>query len=94
MCFPKLTIDVFDFGFFFTRDVMKKGGNAVDAAIALMLCDGVTCPGYMGVGGGFIMSIYNGTTKKVMAVNARETAPAAATTGMFLNDPNKSMHGT
>lgn len=73
--------------------MIKKGGNAVDAAIALMLCDGVTCPQYMGVGGGFIMSIYNGTTKKVMAVNARETAPAAATTDMFVNRPADSVHG-
>lgn len=74
-------------------DVISKGGNAVDGAIALMLCDGVTCPQYMGVGGGFLMSIYNGTTKKVMAINARETAPAAATTGMFVNDPEKSAYG-
>ncbi|XP_027844972.1 scoloptoxin SSD14-like isoform X3 [Aphis gossypii] len=74
-------------------DVMSKGGNAVDAAIATMLCDGVLCPEYMGIGGGFMMSIYNATTKKVMTIDARETAPAAATTSMFVEDPLKSIYG-
>jgi len=72
---------------------MRNGGNAVDAAIATMLCDGVLCPEYMGIGGGFLMSIYNATTKKVMTINARETAPAAATPEMFVKDPKKSMFG-
>jgi len=73
--------------------VMASGGNVVDAAIATMLCDGVVCPEYMGIGGGFLMSIYNAKTKKVMTINARETAPAAATTEMFVNDPKKSIFG-
>jgi len=73
--------------------VISKGGNAVDAAIATMLCDGVLCPEYMGIGGGFTMSIYNATTKKVMTIDARETAPAAATTSMFVEDPLKSIYG-
>ncbi|KAL4132607.1 hypothetical protein QTP88_009731 [Uroleucon formosanum] len=74
-------------------DVMRNGGNAVDAAIATMLCDGVFCPEYMGIGGGFLMSIYNATTKKVMTINARESAPAAATSEMFVKDPKKSILG-
>lgn len=74
--------------------MISKGGNAVDAAIATILCDGVLCPQYMGVGGGFLMSIYNGTTKKVMTINARESAPAAANASMYLNDPKKSVFGT
>jgi len=72
---------------------MRNGGNAVDAAIATMLCDGVCCPEYMGIGGGFLMSIYNATTKKVMTINARESAPAAATSEMFVKDPKKSVLG-
>lgn len=72
---------------------MSKGGNAIDAAIATILCDGVVCPHQMGVGGGFIMSFYNATTKKVMSINARETAPAAATTNMFVKDPMSSING-
>ncbi|XP_026810361.1 glutathione hydrolase 1 proenzyme-like isoform X2 [Rhopalosiphum maidis] len=74
-------------------DVISKGGNAIDAAIATILCDGVLCPHQMGVGGGFIMSFYNATTKKIMSINARETAPAAATTNMFVKDPNSSING-
>ncbi|KAL5244956.1 hypothetical protein ACI65C_012366 [Semiaphis heraclei] len=74
-------------------DVMSRGGNAIDATIATLLCDGAVCPQQMGIGGGFIMSIYNATTKKVTTINARETAPAAANTYMFVNEPRKSMYG-
>jgi len=59
-----------------------------------MLCDGVLCPEYMGLGGGFLMSIYNATTKQVMSVNAREAAPAAATASMFVKTPIESVYGT
>lgn len=73
--------------------MISKGGNAIDASIATILCDGVLCPHQMGVGGGFIMSFYNATTKKIMSINARETAPAAATTNMFVKDPDSSING-
>lgn len=72
---------------------MLKGGNAVDAAIATMLCDGALCPEYMGLGGGFLMSIYNATTKKVMSIDARETAPATADAYMFKKDRISSVIG-
>lgn len=72
---------------------MSRGGNAVDAAIATMLCDGVVCPQYMGVGGGFIMSLYNATTKKVTSIKSREMAPAAANTTMYVKDPKSSEKG-
>lgn len=73
---------------------MAKGGNAVDAAIATMICDGALCPQFMGLGGGFLMTIYNATTKKVMSINAREMAPKAATESMFVKEPNLSVYGT
>lgn len=73
--------------------MISNGGNAIDASIATILCDGVLCPHQMGVGGGFIMSFYNATSKKIMSINARETAPAAATTNMFVKDPNSSING-
>ncbi|XP_050439961.1 scoloptoxin SSD14-like [Adelges cooleyi] len=75
------------------RNVLKNGGNAVDAIIATLICDGVHCPEYMGLGGGFLMTIYNATTKKATAVNARESAPAAANETMFINDSIKSQKG-
>ncbi|XP_022163024.1 gamma-glutamyltranspeptidase 1-like [Myzus persicae] len=74
-------------------DVISKGGNAVDAAIATMICDGALCPQYRGLGGGFLMSIYNATTKKVMSIDARETAPSGATESMFVKEPKKSVYG-
>ncbi|KAE9545643.1 hypothetical protein AGLY_001186 [Aphis glycines] len=74
-------------------DVMAKGGNAVDAAIATMICDGASCPQFMGLGGGFVMTIYNATTKKVMSINAREMAPKAATESMFVKEPTLSVYG-
>lgn len=66
----------------------------MDAAIATMLCDGVLCPEYMGLGGGFLMSVYNATTKTVTSIDARETAPAAANASMFKDNPKNSVYGT
>ncbi|VVC34642.1 Hypothetical protein CINCED_3A025773 [Cinara cedri] len=74
-------------------DILAKGGNAVDAAIAVMVCDGAVCPEYMGIGGGFLLSVYNATTKKVVSIDARETAPAAADETMYLDDPKAGVHG-
>lgn len=79
---------------FCKRDVISKGGNAVDAAIATMICDGALCPQFKGLGGGFLMSIYNATTKKVMAIDARETAPSAANDTMFVKEPKSAVYGT
>lgn len=59
-----------------------------------MICDGALCPQNMGFGGGFLMSIYNSKTKKVVSINARETAPAASSAFMFENQPKKSLYGT
>ncbi|XP_014287241.3 scoloptoxin SSD14 [Halyomorpha halys] len=63
--------------------IMKKYGNAVDSIIATMLCDGLTCPYALGVGGGFIATIYRKSESKVVTLIARETAPAASTADMF-----------
>jgi gamma-glutamyltranspeptidase / glutathione hydrolase / leukotriene-C4 hydrolase len=71
------------------RDVLMEGGNAVDGAIATLFCDGVACPQSMGLGGGFVMTIYNKTTGEVHTINAREHAPGAAFEDMF--DGNSTM---
>ncbi|KAG8234618.1 hypothetical protein J437_LFUL015031 [Ladona fulva] len=65
------------------RNILENGGSAVDAALAVVICEGVTCPQSMGIGGGFLMTIYNRETKTAEALNARETAPAAANKDMF-----------
>ncbi len=41
------------------RDVMMIGGNAIDSAIAALLCVGVVNPQSSGIGGGFLMTIFN-----------------------------------
>uniref|UniRef100_A0A7E4VBZ7 Gamma-glutamyltranspeptidase 1 n=1 Tax=Panagrellus redivivus TaxID=6233 RepID=A0A7E4VBZ7_PANRE len=75
------------------RDIMIKGGNAIDASIASLFCLGVTNPQSSGIGGGFIMTMYNRTTASCLVIDARETAPNAATRDMFHNDSAASKYG-
>ena len=67
---------------FSPRDILQKKGTAVDAAIAVLFCNGVVTSESMGIGGGFIMTVHlaNGTA---LSLVARETAPAAASRDMF-----------
>ena len=69
------------------------GGNAVDAAIASMICIGVLDVLHSGLGGGHFMTIYNATSKKCVVINAREVAPAAANGTMFVGRPELSSRG-
>jgi len=57
------------------------------------LCDSVVCPDLTGVGGGFLMTIYNRTTNTSLFINARETAPGASNYTMYNSDPTKSLTG-
>ncbi|KAG8297670.1 hypothetical protein J6590_030179 [Homalodisca vitripennis] len=77
----------------FGRQMLEEGGSAVDAAIAVLLCDGVCVMEAMGVGGGFIMTFYNRTKKQAYSIVARETAPANATVDMYVADPSLSTFG-
>lgn len=75
------------------RDILTKNGSAVDAAIATMFCNGIVNMQSMGLGGGFLMTIYTRENKEAITLNARETAPMNATADMFDKDPEKSKRG-
>lgn len=64
--------------------MLKDGGSAIDAAIATVLCEGVILPHSLGIGGGFVATIYIKKIGKVETIIARETAPAAAHQDMFV----------
>jgi gamma-glutamyltranspeptidase/glutathione hydrolase/leukotriene-C4 hydrolase len=57
---------------------LQKGGNSVDTAIATMLCESVICLDLTGLGGGFLMTIYNRNTNFSISINARKVAQAAS----------------
>ncbi len=59
-------------------EVLKKGGSAVDAAVAVQMVLGLVEPQSSGIGGGAFMLHYDAAQKKVQAYDGRETAPAAA----------------
>ena len=67
-------------------DVLKHGGNAIDAAVATESTLGVTIPFVAGPGGGGFMVIYLAKTHQVVTINGRETCPGACTQAMF-TDP-------
>lgn len=56
-----------------------------DAAIAALLCEGVVCPQSMGLGGGFVMTIFSKESNLVETLISRYIAPLAATEDMFVN---------
>ena len=66
-------------------DVLRRGGNAVDAAVATASALGVTVPFVAGPGGGGFMVIYNARTHTVTTIDGRETCPSACTTSLFID---------
>ncbi|SHL78254.1 gamma-glutamyltransferase [Streptomyces yunnanensis] len=66
--------------------VLRKGGNAVDAAVATAAALGVTEPYSAGVGGGGYFVYYDARTKTIRTLDGRETAPRTATKDLFLEN--------
>jgi len=65
--------------------VLRRGGNAVDAAVATAAALGVTEPYSAGVGGGGYFVYYNAKKHKVFTLDGRETAPATMPSDAFMN---------
>ena len=59
-------------------DVLKRGGSAVDAAIAVQMVLGLVEPESSGIGGGAFMLHWSAAEKRLRTYDGRETAPAAA----------------
>ncbi len=72
-------------------DILRQGGNAVDAAIAVQMVLTLVEPQSSGIGGGGFLLYFNGKAQSLTAYDGRETAPAAATGGMFLHPDGTPM---
>jgi len=66
--------------------VLRAGGGAADAAVAVQAALGLVEPQSSGLGGGAFLLYYDAKTGRVAAFDGRETAPAGATPDMFLDE--------
>ncbi len=73
------------------RDVLRMGGSAVDAAIAIQMVLNVVEPQSSGIGGGGFLVHYDASTKQITTYDGRETAPARATPDLFLDADGKPL---
>src|SRR5262245_16184369 len=76
-------------------EILKKGGNVVDAAVATGFVLSVIRPASSGIGGGGFMLIWDAEKKRGIALDYRERAPALATRDMYADpaDPKKVRPG-
>ena len=67
------------------REVIAKGGNAIDAMVAIQTVLGLVEPQSSGLGGGSFLVYFDAATKKITTFDGRETAPMEATPKLFLD---------
>jgi len=72
-------------------EILGKGGNAIDAAVAVQAMLGLVEPQSSGIAGGAFLLHYDAHTRKVSAVDGRERAPAGAQPDMFLDEHGKPL---
>lgn len=72
-------------------DILKAGGNALDAALATQLVLNLVEPQSSGIGGGAFILYWDNAAQKLFAYDGRETAPATATEDRFLSANGKAM---
>jgi gamma-glutamyltranspeptidase/glutathione hydrolase len=69
-------------------EVLREGGNAIDAAVAAAAMLGVTEPYSAGLGGGGFLVYFQAATGRVLTLDGRETAPAAMRSTAFIDPAN------
>lgn len=72
-------------------EIIEAGGGAVDAAIAVQLVLGLVEPQSSGIGGGAFMLYFDAADRDITSFDGRETAPAAATSALFLDAGGEKM---
>jgi len=72
-------------------EILRKGGSAADAAVAVQAALGLVEPQSSGLGGGAFLLYYDAKTRRITAYDGRETAPAGATPDMFLDEQGQPL---
>jgi len=72
-------------------EVLRAGGGAADAAVAVQAALGLVEPQSSGLGGGAFLLYYDAQTATITAFDGRETAPAGATPNMFLDEKGEPL---
>ncbi|APG63202.1 gamma-glutamyltransferase [Sphingorhabdus lutea] len=72
-------------------EILRQGGSAADAAMAMMLALSVVEPQSSGIGGGGFLLYQNSENGQISSINGRETAPAAANSNRFLDADGKAL---